>query len=69
MKEEKNKSENQDNTTTIKSYDEKDTYNEIVSGYSSIEKFATRHEQCSICNLVTTNKEELEDHMRHAHNS
>jgi hypothetical protein len=59
----------EDHDTTIKAYDAKDNYNEMVSGHSSIDEFSTRHEQCSICNLVATNKHELEDHMLHAHGS
>lgn len=72
MKEQNDNSEQvskEDNTTTIKASDKKDTYNEIVSGHASIDRFSTRHEQCSICNLVATNKQELEDHMQHAHGS
>lgn len=72
MKEQNDNSEQvakQDNTTTIKASDKNDTYNEIVSGHASIEKFSARHEQCGICNLVASNKQELEDHMRHAHGS
>lgn len=72
MKEQKDDSEQvskEDHTTTIKTNDAKDSYNEIVSGHSSIEQFSTKLEQCNICNLVATNKQELDDHMRHAHGS
>ena len=70
MKERKDDSgPEEDHTTTIKAYDENDSYNDIVSGHAGLDKFDAKHEQCSICNLVATNKRELEDHVRHAHGS
>jgi hypothetical protein len=64
---EMDRSKDEDSYSTIKTSDEDDTYLEAMSGDKPVQA-DVQETTCSKCGLTARTKEELQDHINHAHN-